>query len=813
MRPLALLPFRKNSRRLVSGSKPTSLILFIFLFAVTIFPKLAAGQGTFWTGAGNDDNWSTASNWSTGQPPTGSNTLEVFLNDSSLRTNLVQDLGNPFLMNRIVISGSNGADYSFSGQAMEFAGTNSNFSVVNQGTSTADNDWQLSAAQVGASAGAGSQLIHNGDISGTGVVRSSGGGEITFNGNYTSSGAMNVTNGITTFNGSMSGGDAVQVGGILAGSGIFGSGTDPNGRRDVELVGFGNSNELTIEATGTMTINGDFNVLAQSNFNNNPGVLGDNLVVNGTTRVGNGSLNIASTTFGGDGTIEVSGPGRLGIASGTTVLSGQTINVGTDNSLQPFLSGEGTIQGETNIGFGAFSGGAAVGSLTFDGAVNLARGQFGTEQTSGNNALTRSNLTANGNVRFTTDQASVGGDITGSGTFLIDAGTEVAFSGANLDSPLSLEIEGRANMNGGIVGSTQINANTKLLGGQLFASQTTFTGALDVFDGSEIGSNPNNEFNGVIRIVDGVSTFNGTFDTGVDTGGNDLGSVIIEDGADLITTNAQLNLKKINRGQLTDGTHSKEVCLEGGNLAGSMSLTDGLVVRTVFSSAINSGATVSVANTTEIQSGELRIESGAVLQGAGLVQVEASGTLDIQGNVFKDVNVLEDGMLEGIGLIDGNLVIDGMLGPGNSAGILEIDGEIDLTETSTVCIEIGGTDVGEFDVVDGRGVSTLNLDGGSLDISLLDGFRPTSLDRFDFFINFDSLSGAFGTSAGGSGGAGLLSFSNGQRINFAEGSFAIDYQANSIGLTDFQAVPEPTVPALLVGLCIATWARRKRFSI
>jgi hypothetical protein len=181
-----------------------------------------------------------------------------------------------------------------------------------------------------------------------------------------------------------------------------------------------------------------------------------------------------------------------------------------------------------------------------------------------------------------------------------------------------------------------------------------------------------------------------------------------------------------------------------------------------------------------IDNAQLVVESGAQLDGSGAVTVFNLGILDVQGTVSKDVNVLEDGMLEGTGLIDGNLVIDGMLGPGNSAGTLEIDGDIDLADTSTVCIEIGGTEVGEFDVVDGRGVSNLNLEGGSLDISLLDGFQPENLDRFDFLVNFASLSGAFGSTAGGFGSAGFQSFnSGGQRVSFDEGSFAIEYQAGS----------------------------------
>lgn len=793
------------SRRLFAHFRPRYRTL-VALLAVAIFPDHAAGQVTTWTGAGNNDNWSNAANWSNGQVPTGSNTLEVFAFDSAVGNNLVQDLGDPFLINRIGINGSNGANYAFSGQAFEFAGTNSNLSVNNQGTTTVDNDWQLSATEVGASAGAGSQLIHNGDIDGSGALRTTG-SEITLNGNFNHTGALLVANGRTNFNGSMADGDAVQVGGVLAGSGTIGVSTAPGQGRNVELVRFGNSNALTVQATGTMTINGDFNVLAPSSFNNSPQVLGDNLVVNGTTRVANGSLSIASTTFGGVGTIEVSRPGRLSIGSGTRVLSGQTINVGTDNSQQPFLSGGGTIEGTTNIGFGDTAGGSAIGSLTFDGDVNVDRGQFGTAQTFGNNATSRSSLTANGDVWFRTTAGNVSGDIMGAGRFNVENTATTSFNDATLISTdaaaLTLNIDGRANMSGG----SDINATVNVQGGFLSATQTTFAGTMNVDGGSTISSDASNQFNGNMIFSNGTSTGSGTLDgsgTFTNTSTGDL------------QFNGLNNLVATNQGQLIDGTYSKNLSLEGGRLGGTMALTDGLTVRTGLTSSINSGASVTVTNATEIQAGELRVESGAALQGNGALQVNATGILDVQGTVFKDVNVLEKGMLEGIGLIDGNLLINGMLGPGNSAGTLEIDGDIDLTDTSTVCIEIGGTDIGEFDVIDGRGVSTLNLDGGSLDISLLDGFRPDNLDRFDFFVNFASLSGAFGSSVGGAGGAGFQSFGSGsQRIRFDEGSFAIEYETGSVSLSDFRpvAVPEPTAFALLSSLSLALLIRRKRSAI
>lgn len=288
--------------------------------------------------------------------------------------------------------------------------------------------------------------------------------------------------------------------------------------------------------------------------------------------------------------------------------------------------------------------------------------------------------------------------------------------------------------------------------------------------------------------------------------------------------NTTLDLRvAIDNGNFDGGTSSQingPVTISNGSVSGNVEINGTISCigdgQNQPTSSLLNNSVVTANELTTIDDARLVVESGAQFDGSGAVTVFNLGTLDVRGTVSKDVNVLEDGVLQGTGLIDGNLVIDGLLEPGNSAGILEVDGDISLTETSTVCIEIGGPETGEFDVIDGRGVSNLTLDGGLLDIVLLDGFRPDNLDRFEFLANFGSLSGTFGSAFDGSGGSGFQSFfGGGQRIDFDEGSFAIEYQTGSVSLTDFRpiAVPEPTAAALLGSLSLVLLIRRKRYSI
>jgi hypothetical protein len=252
--------------------------------------------------------------------------------------------------------------------------------------------------------------------------------------------------------------------------------------------------------------------------------------------------------------------------------------------------------------------------------------------------------------------------------------------------------------------------------------------------------------------------------------------------------------------------YENTVNLLGATMTGPLIMDGAVNVLTNEISNLNSGANMSVAGLTSINDGVLRVAVASTLGGAGALLVNNGGVLDVQGSVVKNTMVAQDGIVRGVGQLTGTIDIDGFLDPGNSAGTIGIDGSVDLGSTSTVCIEIGGTNpgTGGFDVVDGRGANpTLNLGGGSLQLSLINGFVPSNTDNFLFFRNFTSISGSFG-------GGGNANRSN-NRIYFADGSFAIDYSTTSIVLSDYlAAVPEPGGGLLLLatGMLLAT--RRSR---
>jgi hypothetical protein len=129
----------------------------------------------------------------------------------------------------------------------------------------------------------------------------------------------------------------------------------------------------------------------------------------------------------------------------------------------------------------------------------------------------------------------------------------------------------------------------------------------------------------------------------------------------------------------------------------------------VFSAGTTVVAGGITANTITIQSGA-RITGAATLNAS----VTNSGTIDVGG------------------------------GPG-VAGTLTINGSFTQTSTGALNVEVGGTTAGsQFDQLVINGAASL---GGTLNVSLLNGFVPTTGNTFPV-LTFASRSGSFATITG-----------------------------------------------------------------
>ena len=136
------------------------------------------------------------------------------------------------------------------------------------------------------------------------------------------------------------------------------------------------------------------------------------------------------------------------------------------------------------------------------------------------------------------------------------------------------------------------------------------------------------------------------------------------------------------------------------------------------------------------------VQENAMVEVGGLFFLGAQSTLNVQsGGVVKVYDTLTVdafsqymGTLTGNGgTIQGDVINHGLIAPGNSPGILTIDG--DLTTTGIVQFELAGIGTGLFDqlIVTGE----LNL-GGVVELDLIDGFNPTAGSSFKL-LSFGSL--------------------------------------------------------------------------
>ncbi len=168
-------------------------------------------------------------------------------------------------------------------------------------------------------------------------------------------------------------------------------------------------------------------------------------------------------------------------------------------------------------------------------------------------------------------------------------------------------------------------------------------------------------------------------------------------------------------------------------------------------------------------------------------------------------------LLSGGGTIAGNVTSFGTVGPGNSPGVLSIEGNYTQWASGTYAAEIGGLLAGtQYDVLNVSGTAFLD---GLLNVSLFDLgsglFAPQAGDYFDI-LTANTITGSFSS----------LSFAALSNPNLF---WHIEYLTDAIGATDVvrlsigqnvvptTPVPEPeTYAMLLAGLGLLGFTARRR---
>ena len=194
-------------------------------------------------------------------------------------------------------------------------------------------------------------------------------------------------------------------------------------------------------------------------------------------------------------------------------------------------------------------------------------------------------------------------------------------------------------------------------------------------------------------------------------------------------------------------------------------------------------------NVSVAASSSLALNNVLNLNGNTLTKTGA-GTLSINNQLSGGGGSISAiaGVIGGSGMIASDLNNEGAtVAPGNSPGMLSVGGNYSQT-SGLLSIEIGGTNDGsvagvrEFDLL--NVIDDLTISGGSLVVTLINGFVPTLGDTFDI-LDFASIDLSGATFDLGTPGAGLLWDSSQLAV---DGSLAVIAAA----------VPEPTSASLLI---------------
>jgi T5SS/PEP-CTERM-associated repeat protein/autotransporter-associated beta strand protein len=204
------------------------------------------------------------------------------------------------------------------------------------------------------------------------------------------------------------------------------------------------------------------------------------------------------------------------------------------------------------------------------------------------------------------------------------------------------------------------------------------------------------------------------------------------------------------------------------------------------------GTTILTATESNL-AGSITVSAGKLLVNGQIKGSTTQVLVDeqvVSETTIHTMSVLPGGTLGGLGFIEGATTIGGTLSPGMSAGVLKFGGNLSLSSSATVRMELGGTLRGtQFDAVEVAG--TL-LYAGTLEIVLINGFVPAIGATFDLFDGFASQSGNFSN----------ITFSSPNRA----GTFNPE-----TGVLTVSEVPEPSVLGLAaLGFAVLGFRRREQ---
>ena len=460
----------------------------------------------------------------------------------------------------------------------------------------------------------------------------------------------------------------------------------------------GTSNSVTVTGPGSLWSNngslyvGDVDVSSSLTISNGARVIN-----------GNGCIGQPSGAVPGSGSgssVIVTGPGSVWQNNGD-------LSVGNASGNSLTISNGGQVS-NGNATIGSWGSGSSV-AVTGAGSLWNNSGTLYVGKGSGN-SLTIANggqvLSGNSYIGYSGYGSSNAVIVTGPGSLWSNSGN-LYVGNASYNNSLIISNSGIVTATNVIIGAYTPNGNALTVsGGWLYATNAAASGALNVNNGTltlNTGTVTVNQFlatNGASSVV----KFNG--------GTLNSGSAIVSNGTPFVVGN---------------GSAAAVLNLNGG----TYTFASGLIATTALSQ-INFTAGM-------LNSGGSILNNGALFQVGNGVN---SATLNLLGGTHSFVNGLlinTNAILTGTGSITGSITDAGLIAPGNGPGVITDTGNLTMLDNSRLIMELASANSALYDQLDLTGTLTF---GGTLNVSLLNGYTPQWDDTFNLF-GFGSANGVF----------------------------------------------------------------------
>ncbi len=592
-----------------------------------------------------------------------------------------------------------------------------------------------------------------------------------FDNNASSSGSDGGLGGFTGFSGSASAGNGTfnnQPGQGAFGrgqTGFFGSSTASNGTfQNLGGTGDFGSGGVTFFRDNATAANGTFN-----NYGTGSGAGSQTLFLD-NSNAGSGSFTNVGDVSGPPGTIEFRGSSSA--ANGTFYVAVSNRG-GILNFRNTASAGQGHFLTPGTGGDLNFYNNSTAANAIFDLASNSISGpflRFRDQSTAGNATF---DIGPSSNLQFYETSTAAQSHIILRGFGAGPGGGASLYLLSTLGNAL-------VDMEGATAGSGTQNVGGP--GASVSGSAATAGNAvINVKGGTAAGA-----AGGVLQFGQFASAGNATITIGGGSNGGSGAFVyfsgyygLVSGGTSRIIANAGGTLQV--SGNIPGGTPPPEGTsfgsIEGAGtfiLGNTLLVTGSRNTDTLVSGVITDGGPgfSTGGMLTKVGTGTLRLNGANTYTGLTTV---AAGKLFVNGSIAGPARVKDGATLGGVANIGGTVTVDpgGILAPGNSPGALTV-GALVLSANANLLMEIGGTTQGtSYDFVNALGNATL---GGTLVISLTNGFVPGAGDNFMIISAGGTLSGSFSNVAGGT------------RLNDVDGtgSFLVNYTGNGVALSSYQ---------------------------